>query len=88
MLIHQDASRHEWLAGQLWDLVVTMDDATGEHYSMFFVEEEGTSSSFRGVHEARARPGDLFVLAQSFSVRSIHAACVSSAASPEGDGTT
>jgi hypothetical protein len=26
-----------------------MDDATNEHYSMFFVEEEGTQSSFRGV---------------------------------------
>jgi hypothetical protein len=57
MLIHQDASRHEWLSGQLWDLVVTMDDATGEHYSMFFVEEEGTSSSFRGVQEVIQRKG-------------------------------
>ena len=28
-----------------------MDDATNEHYSMFFVEEEGTRSSFRGVQE-------------------------------------
>ena len=28
-----------------------MDDATSEHYSMFFVEEEGTASSFRGVRE-------------------------------------
>ena len=28
-----------------------MDDATNEHYSMFFVEEEGTQSSFRGVRE-------------------------------------
>ena len=49
MMIHQDGSRHEWVAGQQWDLIVTMDDATNEHYSMFFVEEEGTASSFRGV---------------------------------------
>jgi hypothetical protein len=28
-----------------------MDAATSEHYSMFFVEEEGTASSFRGVRE-------------------------------------
>ena len=28
-----------------------MDDATNEHYSMFFVDEEGTQSSFRGVQE-------------------------------------
>ena len=51
MMIHQDGSNHEWVAGQKWDLIVTMDDATGEHYSMFFVEEEGTASSFRGVQE-------------------------------------
>ena len=49
MLLHQDGSTHEWIAGHLWDLIVTMDDATGEHYSMFFVEQEGTASSFRGV---------------------------------------
>ena len=30
---------------------VTLDDATSEHYSMFFVEEEGTASSFRGMGE-------------------------------------
>ena len=49
MMIHQDGSTHEWVFGQQWDLIVTMDDATGWHYSMFFVEEEGTFSSFRGV---------------------------------------
>jgi len=51
MMLHQDASRHEWVPGQMWDLVATMDDATNEHYSMFFVAEEGTASSFRGVRE-------------------------------------
>ncbi len=51
MMIHQDGSTHEWVAGNFWDLIVTMDDATGEHYSMFFVEQEGTVSSFRGVRE-------------------------------------
>jgi len=30
---------------------VTTDDASSEHYSMFFVEEEGTQSSFQGVKE-------------------------------------
>jgi hypothetical protein len=49
--MHQDASRHEWVEGQQWDLVVTMDDATNEHDSMFFVAEEGTASSFHGVRE-------------------------------------
>lgn len=51
MMIHQDGSRHEWVPGKMWDLIVTMDDATNEHYSMFFVEEEGTWSSFRGVRD-------------------------------------
>ena len=51
MMIHQDGSSHEWIAGQKWDLIVTMDDATSWHYSMFFVEEEGTASSFRGVQD-------------------------------------
>jgi len=51
MMLHQDGSTHEWVPGQEWDLILTMDDATSEHYSMFFVEEEGTKSSFQGVRE-------------------------------------
>jgi hypothetical protein len=51
MMLHQDASTHDWVPGQHWDLIVTMDDATNEHYSLFFVEEEGTQSSFRGVRD-------------------------------------
>lgn len=57
MMIHQDGSTHEWVSDQRWDLIVTMDDATNEHYSMFFVEEEGTASSLRGVHEVVAAHG-------------------------------
>ena len=49
MMLHQDGSRHEWLAGEQWDLIVTMDDADSTIYSAFFVEEEGTMSSFLGV---------------------------------------
>ena len=51
MMIHQDGSTHEWIVGQKWDLIVTMDDATSWHYSMFFVDEEGTVSSLRGVQD-------------------------------------
>lgn len=51
MMLHQDASTHEWVEGQMWDLVVTMDDATNEIYSMFFCQQEGTASTFRGLHE-------------------------------------
>ncbi len=51
MMLHQDGSRHEWLAGQWHDLIVTLDDATGEIYSAFLVEEEGTMSSLQAVQE-------------------------------------
>ena len=57
MLLHQDGSTHEWVAQRHWDLIVTMDDATNEHYSMFFVEEEGTASSLRGVREVMESRG-------------------------------
>ena len=46
VMLHQDGSRHPWVAGVEWDLIVTMDDATSETYSAFFVAEEGTMSSF------------------------------------------
>ena len=51
MMLHQDGSSHEWVPGRLWDLIVTMDDATSEIYSAFFVDEEGTMSTFRALNE-------------------------------------
>jgi len=57
MRLHQDGSTHAWVPGEMWDLIVTMDDATNEHYSMFFVEEEGTLSSFQGVRDVIAERG-------------------------------
>ena len=57
MMPHQDGSSHEWVAGQWWDLIVTMDDATSEVYSGFFVAEEGTMSTFRGLGEVIAENG-------------------------------
>jgi len=57
MMLHQDGSRHEWVAGRWWDLIVTMDDATSEITSGFFVEEEGTLSSLEGIQETILRCG-------------------------------
>jgi transposase len=57
MMIHQDGSTHEWVPNQKWDLISTMDDATNEHYSMFFCPEEGTVSSFQGVQETIEKRG-------------------------------
>ena len=51
MMLHQDGSRHAWVPGRWWDLIVTMDDATSEIYSAFFVDEEGTMSSLRALSE-------------------------------------
>jgi transposase len=58
MLLFQDGSPYQWLVGRPpLDLIVTMDDATSEVYSMFLAEEEGTASSFRGLFETIARKG-------------------------------
>ena len=57
MMVHQDGSTHLWVPGTYWDLIVTMDDATSEHYSMFFVEQEGTQSSFLGVKQTLEKKG-------------------------------
>jgi transposase len=64
MMLHQDASRHEWVAGiAACDLVVTLDDATSAIYSAILVEEEGTASTFAGlleVFEAHGLPCSLY----------------------------
>jgi hypothetical protein len=58
MMLHQDASRHEWLEGQApLDLVITMDDATSALYSAILVPEEGTMSSFLSLAETIAGHG-------------------------------
>ena len=61
MMLHQDASSHAWVAGEMWDLVVTLDDATSEVYSGFFVAEEGTMSTFRALHEVIAERGPVLL---------------------------
>ena len=57
MMLHQDGSSHQWVSGQWWDLIVTMDDATSDIYSAFFVAEEGTMSTFLGLSEVISAVG-------------------------------
>ena len=58
MLLHQDGSRHSWLEGlPAMDLIVTLDDATSEIYSMLLVEEEGTASTFKALGEVIGEHG-------------------------------
>ena len=68
-MIHQDASTHRWVCGETWDLVVTMDDATGRIYSAFFVAQEGTWSSMRGVRDVLEREG---IFSSFYSDRGSH----------------
>lgn len=53
MMIHQDGSKHRWIPALDYslDLIVTLDDASSKITSCFLVEEEGTFSSFQGIHE-------------------------------------
>jgi transposase InsO family protein len=58
MMLFQDGSRYRWLSNlPPLDLIVTLDDATSEIFSIFLVEEEGTASTFQGLHETIAAKG-------------------------------
>jgi hypothetical protein len=58
MMLHQDGSRHEWIAGlDAMDLIVTMDDATNTIYSGFLVPEEGIASTLQALLEVFGRHG-------------------------------
>ena len=47
MLVHLDASTHEWIAGlPMQDLVVPLDDADGRILYARFFPQEGTASTF------------------------------------------
>ena len=58
MMLHQDGSRHVWIEGlPPMDLIVTLDDATSEIYSMILVAEEGTASTFQALREVIGEHG-------------------------------
>jgi transposase len=59
MMMHQDGSTHDWIPGLGYnvDLIVTMDDATSEITSGFFVLQEGTQSTFQGIKETIEKYG-------------------------------
>jgi len=59
MMAHQDGSTHLWIPDldHNVDLIVTLDDATSEITSGFFVEQEGTMSSFQGIKETIKKKG-------------------------------
>jgi transposase len=60
MMLHLDGSTHEWipdLPGIFFDLLVLMDDATGEIYDMELVDEEGTLSCMSLLKNCVAKHG-------------------------------
>lgn len=59
MMLHQDGSPYRWIPrlDRSFDLIATLDDATGALYSAFLVDEEGTFSSLRGLAAVFAAHG-------------------------------
>ncbi len=51
VLLRQESIRSEWVLEEVWDLVVTFDEATSRVYSGFFVDEHTIWAAFRGVRE-------------------------------------
>ena len=58
MLVHLDASTHQWIAGvAMHDLVVALDDADGRILYARFVEQEGSMSTFEALGAVLRRYG-------------------------------
>jgi hypothetical protein len=58
MLLHIDGSKHRWLNDDCWhDLIVILDDATGEIYYAQLVEEESTRTVMAGLREVIENKG-------------------------------
>jgi len=58
MMLHIDGSRHLWFQDERWyDLIVILDDATGEIYYAQLVEEESTMTVMAGRRVVVERQG-------------------------------
>jgi transposase len=58
MLVHLDASTHEWIAGlPMQDLVVALDDADGRMLYARFFPQEGTASTFAALESVVRNSG-------------------------------
>ena len=56
--LHIDGSTHRWLNDDRWyDLIVILDDATGEIYYAQLVEEESTRTVMAGLRAVIEQPG-------------------------------
>jgi transposase len=58
MLLHIDASKHQWFGDERWhDLIVILDDATSEIYYAHLVEEESTRTVMRAIRQVVEEQG-------------------------------
>ena len=58
MLLHIDASQHQWFCDERWhDLIVLLDDATSEIYYAQLVEEESTRTVLRALRQVVEEQG-------------------------------
>lgn len=70
LLIHIDASKHQWLGDERWfDLIVIMDDATSEVYYAQLVDEESTKTVMLALREVIEQKG---VFCALYSDRASH----------------
>ena len=72
MMLHLDGSTHEWipgLPGVFCDLLVLMDDATGEIYEMMLVNQESTLTCMTVLRDCVAKHG---IFCSLYSDRASH----------------
>ena len=70
MMLHIDASKHQWFQDQRWhDLMVIMDDATSEVYYAQLVDEESTRTVMAALREVIEQKGAFCAL---YSDRASH----------------
>ena len=70
MLLHIDASSHEWLGKNCWhDLIVVLDDATSQIYYAQLVAQESTATMLAALREVVEQHG---VFCALYSDRASH----------------
>jgi transposase len=70
MMLHIDGSHHQWFGDERWhDLIVILDDATGEIYYAQLVEAESTATIMTAIRQVIEREG---VFCSLYSDRASH----------------
>lgn len=82
LLVHLDASTHEWLPAQRADLVVALDDADGRILYARFWPQEGTASSFHALAHVLTHHGRF---AELYTDRGSHFCRTTTAGAPPDD---